>query len=435
MAKTLRRNGDPIATPVLPEVRELDLGDRGVLTIRFSTGPTDRRRARRMPPLVLIHGWTVSANLNWFRLYDRISERHAFVAWDQRGHGTGLRPEVFTLEDCADDVIAVADALGWEQIVPVGYSMGGTIAQLVAHRHPTRVAGLVLCSTAAVFQETRGDEFFFESLLGGAVKALNAAPKFLVDRLPGRFRSPNKDSPLADWMATEWKDHHAGNIAQAGQAVGRFRSEPWLGSISAPTAVVVTTEDDTVPATRQHQLAALIPNATEHAVALDHRAAVNSPDVYWPVFDAALASVAKRQTPMMKGSLAAAQARESVQHLFVSGRVQNVGFRDSMQRRAEELGVKGWVRNREDGRVEAVLAGAMEKVDELLDWARTGPPMANVTELRAKAKTMADLRRSRSRDTDGVAGVAGVAGVDVDTDADISDVTKLSNFEVRPTER
>jgi 3-oxoadipate enol-lactonase len=429
MAKTLRRNGDPIATPVLPEVRELDLGERGVLTIRFSTGPTDRRRARRMPPLVLIHGWTVSANLNWFRLYDRISERHAFVAWDQRGHGTGLRPAVFTLEDCADDVIAVADALGWEQIIPVGYSMGGTIAQLVAHRHPTRVAGLVLCSTAAVFRETRGDEFFFESLLGGAVKALNAAPKFLVDRLPGRFRSPNKDSPLADWMATEWKDHHAGNVAQAGQAVGRFRSEPWLGSITAPTAVVVTPEDDTVPATRQHQLAALIPNATEHAVALDHRAAVNSPDIYWPVFDAALASVAKRQTPMMKGSLAAAPARESVQHLFVSGRVQNVGFRDSMQRRAEELGVKGWVRNREDGRVEAVLAGAMEKVDELLDWARTGPPMANVTELRAKAKTMADLRRSRSRDTDGA------AGIDSDADADISDITKLSNFEVRPTER
>jgi 3-oxoadipate enol-lactonase len=434
MAKSIRRSGEPIVTPVLPDVRQLDLGERGVLTIRFSTGPTDRRKARKMPPLVLIHGWTVSANLNWFRLYDRIAERHAFVAWDQRGHGAGLRPETFTLEDCADDVIAVADALGWDQVVPVGYSMGGTIAQLVAQRHPTRVAGLVLCSTAAVFQETRGDEFFFESLLGGAVKALNAAPKFLVDRLPGRFRSPNKDSPLADWMAAEWKDHHAGLIAQAGHAVGRFRSEPWLSELSVPTAVVVTTEDDTVPATRQRQLAALIPGATEHPVALDHRAAVNSPDMYWPAFDAALASVARRQSPLLKGSMAAVQARssgervspkgrahveasQSVQHLFVSGRVQNVGFRDSMQRRAQELGVKGWVRNLDDGRVEAVLAGARERVDELLDWARTGPPMANVTELRAKARTMAELRRQREHDSDG-------------------DNTALdSTFEVRPSSK
>jgi 3-oxoadipate enol-lactonase len=242
-----------------------------------------------MPPLVLIHGWTVTANLNWFRLYDRLEQRHEFVAFDQRGHGRGLRPTTFTLEDCADDVIAVADAMGWAQIVPVGYSMGGTIAQLVAHRYPDRVAGLVLCSTAAVFSETKGDEFFFESILGSAVKALDRAPKFLVDRLPGRFRSPDKNSPVAAWMESEYEPHNAALIAQAGRAVGRFKSEQWLPMLDVPAAVVVTTEDATVAPTRQFQLANLIPGATSHPVALDHRAAATNPEVYWPALDAALA--------------------------------------------------------------------------------------------------------------------------------------------------
>ncbi len=385
---------------MLPATREIDLGERGILTVRYAPGPVDRRRARRLPPLILIHGWTVTANLNWFRLYKRIAERHAFAAWDQRGHGTGLRSARFTLEDCADDVMAVADVLGWDQFVAVGYSMGGTIAQLVAHRHPERVAGLVLCSTASVFSETRGDQFFFESLLGTAVKALNAAPKFLVHRLPGRFRSPDKTSPLAQWMASEYENHHAGMIAEAGHALGRFRSDTWLGTITAPTAVVVTLDDATVPASRQRQLAALIPGATLHEVALDHRAAASNPETYWPVFDAALASVAKRQKRLAKGAMAATAARNTVQHLFVSGRVQGVGFRDSMQRRADDLGLQGWVRNRRDGRVEAVVSGAKDRVDELLEWARTGPPMATVTDVRARARAVAEVRRARSTDGD-----------------------------------
>jgi 3-oxoadipate enol-lactonase len=289
-----RKKVHSLVIPDLPDLEDLDLGERGVLSVRIHHGPSDRRKARRMPPLVLIHGWTVTANLNYFRLYEHLAMRQTFVAFDQRGHGVGLRPPEFTLEDCADDVIAVADALGWPQIIPVGYSMGGTIAQLVAQRHPDRVAGLVLCSTAAVFSETRGDDFFFESILGNAAKALSAAPKFLRDRVPGRFRSPDPSSPLAEWMEAEYGPHDAALVAAAGQALGRFRSEPWLPTIDTPTAVVITTQDNTVPPTRQRQLAATIPGATSHEVDLDHRASASDPEMYWPVLDNALASVAKR---------------------------------------------------------------------------------------------------------------------------------------------
>ena len=65
-------------------------------------------------------------------------------------------------------------------------------------------------------------------------------------------------------------------------------------------------------------------------------------------------------------------------HIFISGRVQGVGFRWSMQRIARMNQVKGWVRNTRDGRVEAVLEGPRENVEKVIRWAYRGPPLAIV---------------------------------------------------------
>jgi acylphosphatase len=66
-------------------------------------------------------------------------------------------------------------------------------------------------------------------------------------------------------------------------------------------------------------------------------------------------------------------------HLIVHGRVQGVGFREYLRREAERLNVKGWVRNRHDGTVEAMVHGWPEDVDKVLNWVRRGPPGAHVT--------------------------------------------------------
>jgi len=67
--------------------------------------------------------------------------------------------------------------------------------------------------------------------------------------------------------------------------------------------------------------------------------------------------------------------------LAVRGRVQGVGFRYATVRAALELGVTGWVRNRRDGSVEAVVQGPREAVEALVDWARRGPDAARVESL------------------------------------------------------
>ena len=69
----------------------------------------------------------------------------------------------------------------------------------------------------------------------------------------------------------------------------------------------------------------------------------------------------------------------TARRIVVSGRVQGVFFRDSTRRTADSRGVTGWVRNREDGTVEAHLEGAPEAVDAVIAWARRGPGRAEVT--------------------------------------------------------
>jgi acylphosphatase len=65
-------------------------------------------------------------------------------------------------------------------------------------------------------------------------------------------------------------------------------------------------------------------------------------------------------------------------HVFVSGQVQGVFFRDSAKKKALELDIFGWVSNLPDGRVEAIFEGEEKKVREMIDWFRQGPAFAKV---------------------------------------------------------
>ena len=73
-------------------------------------------------------------------------------------------------------------------------------------------------------------------------------------------------------------------------------------------------------------------------------------------------------------------------HLLISGRVQGVTFRASTKRKAQSLGLKGWVRNTDDGKVEAVIEGEKEKIEKLIEWAKRGPRLADVENIKINWK-------------------------------------------------
>ena len=70
-----------------------------------------------------------------------------------------------------------------------------------------------------------------------------------------------------------------------------------------------------------------------------------------------------------------------VRHLRIHGRVQGVYYRQSLQEQAQALEVTGWVRNRLDSSVEAVVCGSPQALERLIEWSRTGPPAAVVSEV------------------------------------------------------
>ena len=67
--------------------------------------------------------------------------------------------------------------------------------------------------------------------------------------------------------------------------------------------------------------------------------------------------------------------------LRIHGIVQGVGYRNALHAQARHLGLAGWVRNRSDGTVEALVAGPAAAVDAIVEWARRGPPAARVSQV------------------------------------------------------
>ena len=245
------------------------------------------------PALILLHGLGANADLNWFTCFGALGRHFRVVAFDQRGHGRGVRVGVqFRMADAADDVVAVADALGIERFIVVGYSMGGPVAQLTWHRHRDRVAGLVLCATSRDFGGSPRERMAF-AVLPGLSAAMRVAPYRVRRNVMGSVIAGRLgDGPLARWAATELGRNDPAAMMAAAAALGRFSSREWIGEVDVPTAVVVTAKDRAIPARRQHRLGAAVPGARVLTVEGGHTSLFMRADRWQPVFLDALANVA-----------------------------------------------------------------------------------------------------------------------------------------------
>ncbi len=259
---------------------------RGEFFLRDS-GEAPAGEASR-PPVLLLHGWMATADLNWWGAYgDLVAAGYRVLAIDHRGHGRGLRPLVpFRLKDCADDAAAVLRTLGAAPALVVGYSMGGAIAQLVARDHSDVVGGLVLSGTAQHWQDRRTQRAFRGLGLLGFL--LSVAPRLTYRA--GFRRAGLSDPERAGWLLSELMRHDARDLAEAGRELGRFDSRPWLGGIQAPRAVVLTTRDELVAPRKQRELAGAA-RARVFEVGLSHLELSWRGEVYNPALLEALAAV------------------------------------------------------------------------------------------------------------------------------------------------
>ncbi|MET0145228.1 MAG: alpha/beta hydrolase [Ilumatobacteraceae bacterium] len=277
------------ARPALPPGRHVWLAGRGRTFVREVAGPPGA------PVVMLLHGWTATADLNWWASFAPLAERFRVIAVDHRGHGRGLRTtDPFRLEDCADDIAALVGALGLGRVVPVGYSMGGPIAQLLWRRHPELVDGLVLCATSTTFTGTVRERVLFGVAAGtgavaGAVPLGRAANAALVSWNGWRRRQGR-----AWWGFDEVVRHDWNQIIEAGRAIGRFDSRHWVGDIDVPTAIVVTDQDDVVPVHRQLDLADRLAAAAVWHVPGGHAVCTLAPELFVPALVAACSQVARR---------------------------------------------------------------------------------------------------------------------------------------------
>ena len=174
------------------------LPGRGTTFVREVAGPPGA------PVLVLLHGWTASAALNWFPSFGPLGRHFRVIAPDLRGHGRGIRSRQFRLEDCADDVASLAQVLGIERLIPVGYSMGGPVAALTWYRHRDLVEGLVLCATAARFLADQPRRRMVSQGMVGLSVAASVSPVGWRRQAMGRLVNNHLDGTrYATWASEE----------------------------------------------------------------------------------------------------------------------------------------------------------------------------------------------------------------------------------------
>ena len=285
---SIRDGKTPASTPHMPHGAAMELPGRGTTFVRTMPGPPNA------PTVLLLHGWTASADLNWFTCYVPLAQHYRVVALDHRGHGRGIRSrKTFRLEDCADDAVAVCDVLGIDKFIPVGYSMGGPIAQLIWRRHRARTAGLVLCATSSHFSTSRQERLSFLGISGLAAVA-RLTPVQARQWLTEQFYLQRKTDQWEPWALHEAARHDWRAVLEAGRALGNFSSRDWVNEVDVPTSTLITMRDRVVPVRRQIRLFEAIPDAEAFRVDADHDAVVANAKQFVPTLLRACRSVVER---------------------------------------------------------------------------------------------------------------------------------------------
>jgi 3-oxoadipate enol-lactonase len=233
-------------------------------------------------PILMIQGLGASKNA-WNLQRIAMATRFRCISFDNRGAGRSDKPtEPFTLEQMADDAIAVLNAAGIETAHVVGASMGGVISQIVAVKYPQRVRSLTLVCTACRNHQWR------QELLQSWAKTAEEKGMIEVGKEAAQWvmspRSFRRLVPAFTWMGPLAALRPRHSFVSQIHAILNTREDlvDQLSTITAPTMVIVGNQDILTPRGDSEEIAERIPNAelvvisgAAHGLMMEHSSTFN----------------------------------------------------------------------------------------------------------------------------------------------------------------
>ena len=233
-------------------------------------------------PVLMIQGLGASKNA-WNLQRIAMATRFCIISFDNRGAGRSDKPtEPFTLEQMADDALAVLNAAGIETAHVVGASMGGVISQIVAVKYPHRVRSLTLVCTACRNHPWR------QELLQAWAKTASDKGMIEVGKEAAQWvmspRSFRRLVPAFTWMGPLAALRPRHSFVSQIDAILNTREDlvDQLSTITAPTMVIVGNQDILTPRGDSEEIAERIPNAelviisgAAHGLMMEHSSTFN----------------------------------------------------------------------------------------------------------------------------------------------------------------
>ena len=228
------------------------------------------------PAVLLVHGILTDYRA-WNDVAERLSGSYRVLRYDLRGHGeSGASPAPYTLEQLADDVAGLLDALKLQRVHLVGSSLGGMIGQQVGIRHGRRLLSLTLANTAAV-QGAPGA--WDERAAIARASGVTALEDGMLQRwfTPGFVRrAPQEIARIKAIMAEVSVEGFVG----CANAVRDLSQLQLLAKIDVPTLVIAGDEDKATPPEQARQIVDAIAGARLVTLHAAHQAAIEQPQAF-----------------------------------------------------------------------------------------------------------------------------------------------------------
>lgn len=229
-------------------------------------------------PLVLLSG--VGSDCRMFdAVVGRLGGAIPIIAWDYPGYGGRPLDGPFTFESLADRIVADLDARGIARAIPLGHSIGGMVAQELAHRHPDRLAALILSGTTPVFGSRDGSfqQAFLKARLGPLDQGRTMAE--LAAAAPGELLGSAPDATAALTVERLLAELPEASYRAGLECLVTFNRRDELGAIAVPTLLIAGDEDRNAPLKTMMRMAEIIPGARlEVLEKTGHMAPLECPD-------------------------------------------------------------------------------------------------------------------------------------------------------------